>query len=70
MDSNDELKEIDLKIVRVIIISKTIKIENFNLGNILIDQKSYENILVYNISDKNLIPKPLRIRIDKIDGIE
>ena len=38
-----------LKIVRVII-SMTIKIKNFNLDNILIDEKSYKNILVYNIS--------------------
>ena len=31
--------------------------------------RSFENILVYNISCKNLIDsKPLRIRLDKIDG--
>ena len=31
--------------------------------------KSYENILVYNISDKTLVgAKPLRIRFDKVDG--
>ena len=29
-----------------------IKIEDFNLNNILIDEKLYENILVYNISYK------------------
>ena len=46
-----------------------IKIEDFDLDNILIDQKSYENISVYNISYKSLIySKPLRIRFDKIDG--
>ena len=46
-----------------------IKIEDFNLDNILIDEKSYENILAYNISCKNLIAaKPLCIRFDKIDG--
>ena len=32
------------------------------------DEKSHENILVYNISYKILIgPKPLHIRFDKID---
>ena len=32
------------------------------------DEKSYQNILVYNISYKTLIDaKPLRIRFDKID---
>ena len=41
---------------------------SYNLDNILIDEKSNENILVYNISYQNLIVKPLRIRFDKIDG--
>ena len=46
-----------------------IKIENFDLDNILVDEKLYENILVYNISYKSLIySKPLRIRFNKIDG--
>ena len=36
--------------------------------NILIDEKSYENVLIYNISYRTLIgPTPLRIRFDKID---
>ena len=35
-----------------------IKIEDFNLDDILIDEKSYENILVYNISLADLIAKP------------
>ena len=34
--------------------------------NILLDEKQYEIILVYNISYKT---KPLRIRFDKIDGL-
>ena len=46
-----------------------IKIENFDLDNILVDEKLYKNILVYNISYKSLIDsKPLRIRFNKIDG--
>ena len=41
-----------------------------NLGNILIDEKSHENILIYDISYKTLInSKPFRIRFFKIDGI-
>ena len=41
-----------------------------NLDNILIDEKSHENILIYDISYKTLInSKPLRIRFFKIDGI-
>ena len=32
-------------------------------------EKSYENILIYDISYKTLIgPKPLRIRFNQIDG--
>ena len=46
-----------------------IKIEDFDPENILIDEKSYENIFVYIISYKTLIDaKPLRIRFDKING--
>ena len=46
-----------------------IKIEDYNFDNILIDEKPYENISVYNISYKTLIgAKPLRIRSDKVKG--
>ena len=47
----------------------TIKFEDFNIDNILINKKSYEIVLVYNISYKTLIGfKPCYIRFDKIDG--
>ena len=47
-----------------------IKLEDFDLDNILIDEKSHENILIYDISYKTLIgSKPFRIRFDKMDGI-
>ena len=46
-----------------------IKLEDFDIDNILIDEKSNENILIYNLSYKTLIgSKPLCIRFDKIDG--
>ena len=46
-----------------------IKLKDFDLNNILIDQNSHENILIYDISYKNLIdPKMLRIIFDKIGG--
>ena len=39
------------------------------MNNILLDQNPYKNVLVHNISYKNLInSKPLRFRLDKIDG--
>ena len=67
MESDDEWKQIDIKIVRVIIFM-IIKIEDFDFDNVLIDEKSYENILIFNISYKTLIhAKPFRIRFDKVD---
>ena len=47
-----------------------IKLEDFDLDNILIDEKSHKNILIYGISYKTLIASnPFWIRFDKIDGI-
>ena len=44
------------------------KIKGFDLNNILIDEKSYENNLVYNTWCKSLIgSNPLRTRLDKTD---
>ena len=69
MDSNDKLKEINIKNPMHYYFNDIIKIEEFNLDDILIDEKSHENILVYKISYKTLIDdKPLRIRFDRIDG--
>ena len=62
------LNKFVLKIVRVIILM-AIKLEDCDIDNILIDEKSRENILIYDISFKTLIgPKPLRVRFDKIDA--
>ena len=69
MDSNDELRETDIKNRICYYFDDIIKIENFNLDNILIDEKSYKSILVYNISYKTLIDdKALHIRFNKING--
>ena len=47
----------------------TVKLEDFDIDNILIDSKSYENILIYDISVQTLIDlQLLGIRFDKIDG--
>ena len=68
MNNNDKLKKIDIKNHTCYYFGGIIKIEDFNLDNILIDEKSFENILLFNISQKTLIDvKPLRIRFDKID---
>ena len=47
-----------------------IKLEDFDLNNILRDEKSHDTILIYDVSCKTLIGlKPLQIRFDEIDGI-
>ena len=69
IESNDELKEIDIKNHRYYHFGDIIKIEDLDFDNILINYKSYENILVYGISYKTLIwAKPLPIMFDKVDG--
>ena len=43
-----------------------IRLEDFDFDNIFIDEKSYKNILIYNILYKTLIDrKPLRLTFDK-----
>ena len=69
MDSNDELKETDIRNRTCYYFDAKTKTEDFNLDNILIKKKRYKNILVYNISYKTLIDaKPLRCGVDKING--
>ena len=69
MESNDELKEINIKDHKCYYFNDIIKIKDFNLDNILIDEKSQENTLFYNILYKTLVDaKQLRIRFEKIDG--
>ena len=55
MESNDKLKKLDTKNRTFYYFDDIIKIEDSNFCNILIDEKSYENILVYKISCKTLI---------------
>ena len=45
------------------------KVEDFEIDNVLIDEKSHKNILIYVIPYKTFIgAKPLCIRFDKIEG--
>ena len=47
-----------------------IKLQDFDLDNILIYEESYENIFIYDISYKTLNgSRPLWVTSDKIDGI-
>ena len=68
MGSDHKLKEISIKYRTCYYFNDIIKIEDFDIDNILMDEKSYEKILVYNISNKRLIAaNPLHIRSDEID---
>ena len=67
---NNESKKVRIKNRACYYFDDITKLEDFDLHNTLIDEKSHENILIYDISYKTLIgSKPLRIRFDKIDGI-
>ena len=68
IEINDRLKETNIKNCTCSYLHDIIKFEDFDLDYILLEEKSYKNILVYNISYKTLIGhKPLRIGFDKID---
>ena len=67
---NNEFKKVRIKNRTCYYFDDIIKLEDFDLDNISIDEKSQEKILIYGISYKILIdPKPLHIRFDKIDGL-
>ena len=57
---NNELKKVCIKNRSCNYLDDIIKLEDFHLDNILIDGKSHENILIYDILYKTLSgPKPL-----------
>ena len=55
MESNEDLIQINIENRTSYYFDDIIKIKDSDLDNILIDEKSYENILIYNISYKTLI---------------
>ena len=66
---NNDFEKVQIKNCTCYFFDGIIKLEDFYLDNILIDEKSYINILIYDISYKNLIgPKFLRIRFDKTEA--
>ena len=66
---NNECIKVRIKFYTCYYFDDIIKLEDFDFDNILIDEKSHENILINDISYQTLIvPKPLCIRFDKIDG--
>ena len=74
MENKDELKEINIKsrtCCTFYYFDDKIRLRDFSYNNILLDEKSYENISFYKILLKNFMGvKPLGIWFDKIhDGI-
>ena len=69
MERKNELKEIDIKNRTFYYFDDIITNIDIYSVNILLDKKIYENISVYDISYKtSTSSKPLRIRLDEIDG--
>ena len=66
-ENKNKLKESDVKYFTCYYFDDIIKTEDFD--KILIDEKSYENMVVYNILYEILIDSnPLRVRFNKIEG--
>ena len=62
---NNEFKNVPIKNRMSFLMTQ---LEDFDF-NILIENKSHENILIYDISYNTVIgPKPLQIRFDEVDG--
>ena len=62
-------KKFVLELCMLFYFSDIIKFEDFDFDNILINEKVYKNILIYNILHRALIgPKPQHIRFDKINA--
>ena len=67
MEKDNELKKVGIKNCTCYYFDDIVKIEDFDF-DILLDEKSSENILIYDASYKTLIDaKPLRILFDKVD---
>ena len=68
MTSNDKLKEINIKNCTRYYFNDINKFGDFDVDNILIDEKIYENTLLYNVSYEALMgATPLRIEFNQID---
>ena len=69
-EENNEFKKVCIKNRTCRYFDDIVKLDDFDLDNILIHENSHGNILTYDISYKILIDlKPLRIRLHEIDGI-
>ena len=68
MEKDNEFKKVGIKNRTCYYFDDIVKIEDFDFDNILLEEKSSENILIYDASYKILIDaKLLRILFDKVD---
>ena len=69
MESNDEVKGIDIKNRTCCYFNNIMRVADIKFYKTLLEEKSYENILIYDISYKTFMSaKLVRIRFNKIDG--
>ena len=69
MESNNELKEIDIKNSTCYYFDDIMRVGYINFSDILLRKKLFENISIYDISYKAFMgAKPLCIWLEKIDG--
>ena len=69
MESNDKFKKIDIKNRTCYYFDDMMGVLGIDFYKLLLEEKSHENILIYDISYKTfVVAKPLCIRFDKIDG--
>ena len=67
---NNEFKTFHIKNCMRYYFHDIIKLEDFELDNILVDEKPHENVLICDNSYETLIgPKPLQTEFDKIDRL-
>ena len=57
-----------LKITHVIILMTKININDLDLDNILLNEKSFENILIYDAAYNTPVKDFIYIIFDKVDG--
>ena len=69
MESKDELKETDIESLTCYHFDDIMRVTDIDFNNILLDEKSYKHLSIYNILYKTFISeKPLCIWFEKIDG--
>ena len=70
MKIKNEFKRIDIKNGTCYYFDDIIRVEDIHFDKILLEKKSFENILIYDISHKAFMGvKPLSIRFDEVYGV-